>query len=70
MFNFSMSKEENFASFHDARTGCFVFVDSFDNREFNVRFGTLKDSRLLGVITADSDEVLNKKLQELVADQM
>ncbi|MDH6157079.1 hypothetical protein H4V96_001181 [Janthinobacterium sp. CG_23.4] len=61
-----MSTDENFASFRDGETGRFVFVDSFDNEEFNVRFGTLSESRELGVITAKSDEILNKKLQELV----
>jgi len=67
MFNFRMSVRENFASFRDDATGTFVFVDSFDNREFNVRLGTLRDSRLIGAVVADSSEVLNARLRELVA---
>ncbi|MGF6636172.1 hypothetical protein [Paraburkholderia sp. MM6662-R1] len=67
MFDFRMSVGENFASFRDDATGQFVFVDSFDNREFNVHIGTLRESRFIGTLVADSNEVLNAKLQELVA---
>jgi len=67
MFDFRMSVRENFASFRDEATGRHVFVDSFDNREFNVRMGTIDESRHLGVIEADSNDVLNNKLRELVA---
>ena len=70
MFNFSMSTRENFASFLDKDTGKLVFVDSFDNYEFDVRYGTLEESIPLGSIQADSDEVLNHKLQELVQQKV
>jgi hypothetical protein len=66
MFDFRMSMEENFASFRDETTGQFVFVDSFDNHEFNVRIGSLRDSRLLGTVSADSSEVLNAKLRDII----
>lgn len=66
MFDFRMSLRENFASFRDEATGQFVFVDSFDNHEFSVRKGTLNESQYLGVITANSDEALNRKLRDLV----
>jgi hypothetical protein len=67
MFDFRMSVRENFASFRDDSTGQVVFVDSLDNQTFNVRKGTLSDSQHLGAITADSDEVLNLKLRDLVS---
>ncbi|WP_367189800.1 hypothetical protein [Burkholderia sp. Ed8] len=66
MFDFRMSLSENFASFRDERTGKFVFVDSFDNHEFSVRIGTLRDSRLIGTVVAKSNEDLNSKLRDLV----
>lgn len=66
MFSFRMTTQENFASFRDVETGQFVFVDSFDNHEFNVRFGTMESSEDLGTIEADCDDTLNSKLRELV----
>lgn len=62
-----MSLKENFATFKDTKTGQYVFVDTFDNLEFNVRLGSLEESVPLGSVTADSDETLNRKLHELVA---
>ena len=70
MFDFRMSRDENFATFRDRETGRVVFVDSFDNIEFNVRLGTMEESRDLGSFVAESDEVLNKKLHELVAHKV
>jgi hypothetical protein len=64
MFNFTMRLMDNFASFSDTY-GNFVYVDSFDNREFEVRMGTATVSRIIGTITADSDQELNDKLSEL-----
>ena len=63
--NFNMSIEDNFASFIDEDTGQAVFVDSFDNEEFDVRIGTLSESERVGSIVAHSTEELNKKLAEL-----
>lgn len=68
MFAFKMTRNENFAAFREEETGRFVFVDSFDNIEFNVRIGTIEESRDLGSVVAESDEILNKKLLELVAE--
>lgn len=65
MFNFCMSINDNFASFYDRSTEQFIFVDSFDNHEFNVRFGTLENSVDLGTIHAESDQMLNEKLKQL-----
>lgn len=66
MFNFCMSTDENFASFNDGDTGRVVYVDSFDNREFNVRFGTISKTIDLGTVEAETDEALNQRLRELV----
>lgn len=66
MFNFRMTTRENFASFRDTETNKVVYVDSFDNVEFNVRFGTVESTEDLGTIEADCDETLNAKLSALV----
>ncbi len=63
--NFDMSVNDNFASFVNKSTGVSVFVDSFDNKEFEVRIGTITNSESVGKITAFTDEELNKKLAEL-----
>ncbi|UTA49308.1 hypothetical protein L1F30_07150 [Simiduia sp. 21SJ11W-1] len=62
---FDMSIEDNFASFIDEKTGKSVFVDSFDNEEFEVRIGTVLESQSVGSITAHSAEELNSKLADL-----
>jgi hypothetical protein len=66
MFQIDMSMDQNFASFHDQSSDNYVFVDSFDNVEFTVTYGSVADQKVLGVIYADSDAVLNDKLRELV----
>lgn len=65
MINFKMTTKENFASFIDRESGVVVFVDSFDNFEFDVRVGNFLESQSVGVITADNDEMLNSKLTHL-----
>jgi hypothetical protein len=64
-----MSTDDNFATFRDEASGRYVFVDSFDNKEFNVRLGTLLESRSIGAIIAETSEALNAKLCELVAQK-
>jgi len=66
MFEIRMSTDQNFASFRDQDSGDYVFVDSFDNVEFNVSYGSLMNHETIGVVRADSDAVLNDKLRELV----
>lgn len=66
MFTFDMSIDQDFASFRDSETGKMVFVDTFDNRQFNVRFGTAEASIDLGTIIADSDVSLNTQLSTLI----
>lgn len=70
MFTFDMKVEQNFASFIDRETGVSVFVDSFDNIEFEVRVGTLSKSDYAGVIRATDDYTLNQKLHELTKDML
>ncbi len=69
MFNFDMSIEQNAASFKSSDGNSYVFVDSFDNREFNVRTGTLSESFSTGAITASTTEELNSKLTELMENR-
>lgn len=59
---FNMSIEDNFFSFIDENTGISIFVDSFDNEEFEVRMGTVRESQSAGSITACSTRELNTKL--------
>lgn len=70
MFNFRMTTQENFASFRDSESGKVVYVDSFDNYEFNVRFGTVESTEDLGTIEADCDDTLNSKLRDLVLKKL
>lgn len=62
---FNMSIEDNFASFIDDKSGVAVFVDSFDNEEFEVRIGTVTESQEAGSITATTTNELNEKLEAL-----
>ncbi|HAV1390484.1 hypothetical protein [Vibrio parahaemolyticus] len=66
MFAFDMSIQNHYASFRCDETDKRVFVDSFDNEVFDVRFGTVDSSQRIGEIIAHSDEELNNKLQELI----
>ena len=62
---FDMSINVNYASFIDEKAGVAVFVDSFDNREFEVRIGTIDASKVAGNLVAASTEDLNRKLNDL-----
>lgn len=62
---FDMAISENFASFNDEESGLMIFVDSFDNKQFEVRIGTAEKSEVAGAIEATSDEELNEKLEAL-----
>jgi hypothetical protein len=65
MIDFKMTTAENFASFVDAETGVVVFVDSFDNIEFDVRVGGFLETKPLGSIKAKDDKTLNIKLANI-----
>ena len=62
---FNMSITDNYASFMDMDSGISVFVDSFNNREFDVRIGNSNESHFAGRIVAKTDDELNTQLTEL-----
>lgn len=64
MHNFDMSIKDNFALFQLEQD--VIIVDSFDNLNFDVRFGTIEHSEYLGQVNAHSSEELNRKLEDLV----
>lgn len=66
MFHFDMKTTQNFACFIDEASGVSVFVDSFDNQEFEVRFGDVLSSEVIGKFVANNDAALNNALQKLV----
>lgn len=67
MFRFDMSVSQNCAVFYDADN--VVLVDSFDNLHFDVRMGTIFDSKPIGQIKAYSDDELNDGLYSLVKNK-
>ncbi|MEI8669939.1 MULTISPECIES: hypothetical protein [unclassified Pseudoalteromonas] len=62
---FDMAITDNFASFYDEKEGSHIFIDSFDNENFEVRIGNLEDSKPIGNVVAFTDGELNSKLLEL-----
>jgi hypothetical protein len=70
MFNFDMKTTENFACFIDEASGVSVFVDSFDNQEFEVRLGDILASEIIGKFIAADDNDLNKTLTKLVEGKL
>jgi len=65
MFTFNMSIEDNFALFKDDKTSNLIFIDSFDNKTFEVRFGTILKSEYIAEIVAETTDELNNKLGKL-----
>lgn len=59
-----MSIDDNFASFTDD-DGVMVFIDSFDNKSFDVRIGTIDASEPVGTIIANSKSELNTGIKKL-----
>lgn len=66
MFKFDMTISQNFAIFYVGDN--VVLVDSFDNKHFDVRMGTITDSKIIGNIIASSDSELNTALEKLMND--
>lgn len=62
---FDMAITDNFASFYDEKEESHIFIDSFDNENFEVRIGNLEDSKPIGDVVAFTDDELNLKLLEL-----
>lgn len=66
--NFTMSIADNYASFIDTASGIAVFVDSFDNRKFDVRIGSVNDE-ICWAYFSETDHELNEKLAALFLAQ-
>lgn len=66
MFTFDMSIDQNYASFKCDESDLEVFIDSFDNKSFSVRLGTIHSTQSIGDVETSSSEELNFKLSELV----
>lgn len=66
MFTFDMSIDQNYASFKCDESDLEVFIDSFDNKNFSVRLGTIHSTQSIGDVEASSSVELNLKLSELV----
>ena len=62
---FDMSIDDNYASFKDDESDVYVFVDSFDNKEFEVRIGTIEYSKKVGLINTSNSTELNDQLATL-----
>lgn len=67
---FDMKVEQNHASFYDPETKDFVIVESFNNKDFEVRLGDLSSSRKLGTVYAKEDDQLNAGLFRLLAPHL
>ena len=67
---FNMLITDNYASFIDKDSGIAVFVDSFNNREFDVRIGSVNESQFAGRIVALTDDELNAQLAVLFSAYM
>jgi hypothetical protein len=44
----------------------FIFLESFDNHEFEIYYGTLDAFALIGVITAENDYDLTYNVNEII----
>ena len=53
---FDVSIDDSFASFIDDESGVSVFIDSFGNNEFEIRIGTIENSKSVGVVCATTSE--------------
>lgn len=62
---FEMSITDNFASFFDERKERYIFIDSFDNKPFEVRVGDLDNPKSVGSVLASNNDELNVKLLAL-----
>ncbi len=67
MFTFQARTRHNFASYSDPASGRLLFIDSLDNRTFQVRLGTLEQNELIGELVAETDQELNQQLRDLLA---
>lgn len=63
--NFDMRMNQNHSSFFDHETKEFLFVDTFDNFNYEVFMGTLSKSKLIGKFTATTEKDLNDNINKL-----
>ncbi|MEI8620724.1 MAG: hypothetical protein ACI6PR_14365 [Pseudoalteromonas sp.] len=59
---FDMSVSDNYASYFDGQNGSHIFIDSFDNTKFEMRIGSLDNSKSVGSVIASNDGELNIRL--------
>lgn len=64
MFDFNMKITHNFALFQNEDK--IVVVDSFDYKNFEVRYGTIENNQLISTITPSNSEDLNLQLDTLI----
>jgi hypothetical protein len=62
---FDVSAENNYAAFIDKQTVRPVFVDPFDNKEFDVRIATMTEHEPAGITQAALAGELNEKFGRL-----
>ncbi|AZN33530.1 hypothetical protein J8L73_01150 [Pseudoalteromonas sp. MMG006] len=62
---FEMSITDNFASFFDEQKERYIFIDSFDNKTFEVQVGDLDNPKSVGSVLASNNDELNVKLLAL-----
>lgn len=70
MINIDMTIDQNYAKFTDPESGLTLFVDSFDNIDFNVRIGTIEESKDVGKIIALTNKDLQSKLTSIFQEQI
>lgn len=75
MFDFNMDLKDNFAVFKEQNIlsvinfqPLSVYIDSFDNKNFNIRYGNTQESQFLKTIHATSTEDLNQQLTQIFID--
>lgn len=61
---FDMKIEQHFASFLDEKDKIFIVIDSFDNKEFNLRIGTLSKTDFKCSFLAENDNQLNSIIEQ------
>ncbi len=66
MWNIEAKICENFASYRNDADGKMLFVESFDNHEFEVRYGSIEQNTALGTVVADTDQALQQGILNLL----
>lgn len=61
-----LSVEDNYASILDADSKVFFFIESFDNRNFEIRAGSSAESKFICEVTAEDNAELNARVQRII----